>query len=388
MLMKRLALGAIILIVGLIAPVYAADLGGNCCSDLEERIAELETTTARKGNRKMSVTVYGQVHKSIMWHDIDNDALARPIIGDGSQQPTLFGFQGDAKISPEVKAGFRIEFGADENRISGEDIVVRHSNVWVESMTVGRLTLGRGSVATDGIAEITTANTDVASKMLNLEPFSSQFLGGQVNLPFDGGRRDVIRYDSPVMAGFMASASWGKGDHVGPFNLNGEGSNVWHVALRYAGEVGDFRIMAGVGYRDEDYSAVGPLVGLPQGPSITGSASVKHMTSGVFASAAYGQIKDFALENSNVDLTGMHVQGGWEKNVFGGGNTTVFGEWAQLKMDVGGGDGTVDMMGFSAVQAIDAAALDLYISWRQYDMTEIGMDDKINTFMGGARIRF
>jgi hypothetical protein len=30
----------------------AADLGGDCCADLEERIAELEATTARKGNRK------------------------------------------------------------------------------------------------------------------------------------------------------------------------------------------------------------------------------------------------------------------------------------------------------------------------------------------------
>ena len=36
---------------------FAADLGGNCCADLEERIAELEATTARKGNRKVSLTV-------------------------------------------------------------------------------------------------------------------------------------------------------------------------------------------------------------------------------------------------------------------------------------------------------------------------------------------
>jgi hypothetical protein len=30
----------------------AADLGGNCCADLEERVAELEATTVRKGNRR------------------------------------------------------------------------------------------------------------------------------------------------------------------------------------------------------------------------------------------------------------------------------------------------------------------------------------------------
>ena len=41
----------------------AADLGGDCCADLEERVAELEATTARKGNRKMSLTITGQVHR-------------------------------------------------------------------------------------------------------------------------------------------------------------------------------------------------------------------------------------------------------------------------------------------------------------------------------------
>ena len=47
----------------------AADLGGNCCADLEERVAELEATTARKGNRKMSLTITGQVHRIVMWYD-------------------------------------------------------------------------------------------------------------------------------------------------------------------------------------------------------------------------------------------------------------------------------------------------------------------------------
>ena len=32
------------------APAKAADLGGDCCSDLEERVAELEATTVRKVN--------------------------------------------------------------------------------------------------------------------------------------------------------------------------------------------------------------------------------------------------------------------------------------------------------------------------------------------------
>ena len=52
------------------ASASAADLGGNCCADLEERIAELEATTARKGNRKVSLTVSGWVGQQVMcWDD-------------------------------------------------------------------------------------------------------------------------------------------------------------------------------------------------------------------------------------------------------------------------------------------------------------------------------
>ena len=47
----------------------AADLGGNCCADLEERIAELEATTVRKGNRKVSLPISGFVSHHVMWWD-------------------------------------------------------------------------------------------------------------------------------------------------------------------------------------------------------------------------------------------------------------------------------------------------------------------------------
>ena len=72
--MKKYSLGALVaaglLVGGLSAgSASAADLGGNCCADLEERIAELEATTARKGNRKVSLTVSGWVAEQVMWWD-------------------------------------------------------------------------------------------------------------------------------------------------------------------------------------------------------------------------------------------------------------------------------------------------------------------------------
>lgn len=64
----RTTLWAAALVAGLAYSLSAtaADFGGNCCADLEERVAELEATTARKGNRKVSLTIYGQVNAGVL----------------------------------------------------------------------------------------------------------------------------------------------------------------------------------------------------------------------------------------------------------------------------------------------------------------------------------
>ena len=76
-------------------PVKAADLGGDCCADLEERVAELEATTVRKGNKKVSVTLYGQVnHAALFW---DDGAEKNTYVVDNNYESSRFGFKGNAK---------------------------------------------------------------------------------------------------------------------------------------------------------------------------------------------------------------------------------------------------------------------------------------------------
>ncbi|SFV38651.1 hypothetical protein SAMN04488557_3776 [Hyphomicrobium facile] len=62
----KLAFGAF---VSLSSASLAADLGGYCCSFLEERVAELEATTARKGNRKVFLAIAGYVGQELTWWD-------------------------------------------------------------------------------------------------------------------------------------------------------------------------------------------------------------------------------------------------------------------------------------------------------------------------------
>ena len=101
------AAAALLLGAGLGGQAQAADLGGGCCGDLEERVAELEATTARKGNRVVSLEISGQVNKALLiWDDgVDSDAYIVDPDSDGSR----FRFTGKAQLKPGWSAGVEVK---------------------------------------------------------------------------------------------------------------------------------------------------------------------------------------------------------------------------------------------------------------------------------------
>jgi hypothetical protein len=108
------AVTAALLVSSLIQkPAKAADLGGDCCADLEERVAELEATTVRKGNKKVSITLYGDVnHQVLFWDDgIETNAY----VENNSYKTSRFGLKGSAKIGGDWTSGYRIEI---ESRVA------------------------------------------------------------------------------------------------------------------------------------------------------------------------------------------------------------------------------------------------------------------------------
>ncbi len=109
---SRIAIAAALgLVVGGFAfkatPARAADLGGDCCADLEERVAELEATTVRKGNKKVSVTISGWVVKTFNVWDDGNQTSA--FVGDkGYDLGSRFAITGSATIAPGWSGGFNL----------------------------------------------------------------------------------------------------------------------------------------------------------------------------------------------------------------------------------------------------------------------------------------
>ncbi|MEI9902342.1 MAG: hypothetical protein WDN31_22225 [Hyphomicrobium sp.] len=418
--------------------------------DLEERIAELEATTARKGNRKVSLTISGYVNEQVQYW---NDGVESNVYqGTNESDQTRFRFVGKAKINNDWSAGYILELGVkgasqgtynasnDEGSAGNAATVsVRHSAWYVESQTYGRVTTGHTSEATDSITELTLAKTITVEKPIQIFTPNAGFQvrsgsGGTIGLtwaqlstvtngPGEGDRYDVVRYDSPTFGGFTASASWGEDD-------------MWAVALRYAGEFHGFKLAAGFGYSEiTDGSPASGAFGERgftklttggghdvDGDEYGGSVSVLHVESGLFATFAYGKSEDHnrkGLAGGGItaaqidgDDEGWNIQAGVYKKWLPLGPTTIYGEYYQGNFGSAAnstdtaiataGDGVisgkvlgtqVDVWGAAAVQTIDAAALELYISYRHYDAdvtTTAGVLDTkaFDTVFSGAKISF
>ena len=385
--MNRKVMSALLLSAAMFGPAYAADLGGDCCADLEERVAELEATTARKGNRKVSLTVYGQVATAVLGFNTgdDNDVF----VVDNGNSPSRFGFQGSAKINPNLTAGFLIEVGAisagsndisntnDDGKETGDGALsLRFANWYLDSKTIGRLTVGRISAATDGIQEVDLVGTNLVS-LPGINVGGGLLIGGaggakwgDVMRGFDGDRVNGIRYDTPTFGGFQVSTSFSENDR-------------YDVTLRYAGEFGGFRLAAGVGYQVGDDPASDLLAfGAADEVTLTsGSVSVLHVGSGLFATGFAGrrEIDDF-------DETNWGLRAGIAKNWFGIGNTVVFGEYNAFD-NVKNSGVESEAYGATIIQNVDAAALELFLSYKNLSVDAKGAQDT-DIIFSGARIKF
>ena len=286
-LMKSTSRLAIAAMAGVLATsVSAADLGGNCCTDLEERVSELEATTARKGNRKVSLQIYGQVSETVMWW---NDGGESNIyVQENNAVQNRLGVTGAAKITSDWSAGYKLELqirayrSSTANQLSqGEvntvsvttyntqSVALREANWYIESATYGRITVGRQFNAVTGTSTVNLANPDgFQASGANLAQASQGFFMRRAGVANTGNKSlsaitfggfaymrngdspagfdyaqttSAIKYTSPFFmgktksSGFQFSADWGQDDS-------------WSTALRYAEEFGVVRFAAAVGY--------------------------------------------------------------------------------------------------------------------------------------------
>jgi hypothetical protein len=373
---------AIATVAGFMATsAMAADLGGNCCTDLEERVAELEATTARKGNRKVSLQIYGQVSETVMWWN--DGAESNVYVQENNNIKNTLGFQGSAKVNSDWSAGFKVELQIRAYRSSNasqlalgasngvsipayntQAVSLRHAYWFLQSEHYGRVTVGRDVDAATGTSAISLVNPDGFSGpagpgfanggfflrragttgnagLSNRTWQNSAWINnGDGPLPFDYAQTNSgVKYTSPFFlghtksSGFQFSANWGMDDS-------------WATALRYAEEFGAVRFAAGASYADFG----GPDRGFCTNPgnfasgttpstadagssnlncnAIQASASALHVPTGLFVSVGGAE-----LNNKNGGATAITATAGNQFGVSGKSSFWyVMGGW-QAKLN-------------------------------------------------------
>ena len=412
------------------APATAADLGGDCCADLEERIAELEATTARKGNRKVSLTISGWVNEAVFFWDDGSEKNV--YVGTNSLEQSRVKFSGEAKIASNWSAGYTLELGVTghpsnqwdqagpNSKGSGTSIdngiTVRKSNWWVKSKELGKLTVGLEGTATyhlldDADATNTRNVSDAEAAMVAMARFQLRSGGAGVNgllwtdvargvnnsTPGQNGRRNIVRYDSPEFAGFVGTATWGEDD-------------MWGLALTYKSTwFNDFKVLGKVGYEKTTDSNTSPCSAAARLDCEWwgAAATVMHEPTGLFVYGGYGEQRDDSELDLNpaaneIDRT-WFIQAGIERKFFDLGKTTVFGEYrndqagSNLARSFGGSfvhDSDLDFWAAGLIQQISAADTLLYVVYRHADgetTNNAGATVDLDAFdmvITGAKINF
>ena len=405
----------------------SADLGGDCCADLEERVAELEATTARKGNRKVSVTISGWVTQQVLgWDDsINSDAYVGTSLNDLGDR---LHFDGAAKINADWSAGFSLRlditgangFVQDANNDNGGAGPPGSLNSywWIKSENLGRISVGRQSHASDDTwVDLSGAGSIFAANLVIFDGQNFQLVpegtgtrakarwgdlatcyttGVGIFADCGGDRTNSVRYDTPTWQGFVLSTSWGEDD-------------MWDVALRHSGEFGAFKTAMGIAFQNNKDNRSNAITETDYWQA---NFAVIHTPTGIFGSVHYGHEEPDGFKEADQ----LYLKAGIRASLNPLGATVFYGEYGQdddmFSGLVGGAvfsgvtdicdgfagtGGAIDTacgggavveatgsefrrFGFGVVQEIDAASMAVWLKYKNYsadiDFTANGAADK------------
>jgi len=405
--------------------VAAASHSEDCCIDLEQRLAELEASVARKGNRALSLEVSGLVNQSVLYWD--DGAESNAYIVTNENQPTRFRFIGSSKLDPVWEIGFRVELGIrvasskrvnqlspegfDNGRYNG--MVIRDSVWFVRNRDYGTIFVGTTFAATDRIAgqNLTQTNSFATynavedtglgmflrsatnGKLSRSDLTWRRIIGAGGDQPGESERGfELVKYISPTWNGFTGVATWVADDF-------------WETALRYRGQHAGFDIMAGLGYlqlvqgsRSRSVCAAALFDAEGDDTScrlLSGSVSALHQATGLFLNIGASLTMDGLIDttprylNSGVanDQVFVSGQAGIERRWSSLGKSTLYGEFYRYDggastarlvgptdslNPIGAGDwavwhSNVNIWGAGLAQGIDSAAMTLYLSYRHVE---------------------
>jgi hypothetical protein len=246
------------------APSSAASLDA-----LEKRVKALEKSGAGKSVSRakstMKFKISGQINRAIQIADNGLNSEIRHVTNTNSQNKLRF--SGTGKLSDDLKIQAYAEIGNNDSGSSAQSVsdndvgsntafgATRFMELRITSKSMGKLYLGHGGDATDGIiaggnvSGLGVAMSGGADEDLHFadEDFvtTAGAAVGRVdafNDEFDGTRQDRIRYDTPSFGGFKVSVSHANDDKAA-------------IGLRYGGNFSGVKVKANFGIDKNEANA-------------------------------------------------------------------------------------------------------------------------------------
>lgn len=387
------------------AVVMFSQVQAGHAATIEERLEavekKLEGTSGGNfisaAKKKVDVTLYGQVSKAVLFADDGEDDDV--FFVDNAISGTRLGVKAKAKLNDEFSVGGQFEFEWTQNSSNKVDMTTnswgddqnakkRQMKVYLQSKTAGKLTLGHGSVAADGIAQIDFSGTKLTGRgdsafgagFKFYDDKADSYSGikvGDIFTDLDGGRKDGLRYDSPAFFGVTLSAT------VAENNYN-------DVAIRYANTFAGTKVSAGLAYTYAGATTSTHNI-------LSGSASVM-LPFGLNFTVAAGE-KEFDDQGSSAanfdDGSYIYAKVGYQIKAFSVGATSFsvdYGEYDDMKA---GNSLTSqyegEMWGAEIVQKFNDINTEFYLAYRLYELddNDAATDfEDVTVTVVGARFSF
>lgn len=360
--------------------------------------ADGHAKVVKNSKDQVSLKISGQFSRQV--HFVDDGFNERVRHDDSNYSSSRFRFHADSKINNDLKVSGLAEIAFDDARNggssqaaqfagrSGNDLQTRIAEIAFKHSAFGKLSMGAGNKAANGVMNTNTHGIYVAlPKGLGLQNSAVVFrdkVTGNLDGPsaigafgdFDFTSRGTrLRYDTPVFAGFVASVSHDDEQAV-------------EAALRYSGKIFDTKIKASIGYSDS-------VASNNDGAQIYGGMLSFAHSSGIGATGGCSYENEDpsaggADAPDNEDPYGCTIQGHFQRKFNEMGRTSLVVEWEHQANLAANGD-VANGYSVTLHQNIDAAALELFAKYSVLELerdSQVNEFEDINLFTIGSRLKF
>jgi hypothetical protein len=336
------------------------------------------------GEERVKLSISGQVNRATNVADDGKNTKVYFVDSDASNSRVRF--VGAAKLTEDVNLGSRIEIAlapnessqvSQDNEDSGDFFDQRWAELSLGSQRFGKLSVGKGSTASDNSAEVDLSGIGIIAYSSVTDPaaglkFRENRGDRLTNITlfdafdnFDGlGRKNRVRYDSPSFKGFQIAASTVSNQR-------------WDASLWWGGQ--------GYGFKAAGAAAIAEPNQDDTDYQYSGSFSMLHESTGLNLSLSAG-LKD---RKSEGDPTNLYAKAGWLTRFFSFGQTGFGIDFDRSNNQPTGKDDAYSI-GAAMVQQIEDYGTEVYLQYRTFSLNRDAdpsvQDVKVGTL--GTRIKF